>query len=171
MGNSNKIILIGFMGTGKSSVASGLAQELGITHVDMDAEIVKVAGKSIPDIFAEQGEAAFRDMESSVLESLLQNRVSTVIATGGGAVLKPSNCQLMLEHGFVVALTASEQVIVARVQQDQNRPLLQGDVAERVRTLMQTRAKAYDFAHMTIDTSDLSVDQIVSQISNAWRNQ
>jgi shikimate kinase len=168
METNNKLILIGFMGTGKSSVANGLARELGLPHLDMDAEIVKAAGKSIPEIFAEHGEQHFRTLESDVLDSLLKAPANAVIATGGGAVLKPSNCELMLRHGLVVALRASEQVIISRVQQDKGRPLLQGDVAERVRTLMQTRAKAYDFAHLSLDTSTLSIEQVVAEIVKAW---
>lgn len=170
MGNHNKLILIGFMGTGKSSVAAGLAQQLKLPHIDMDAEIVKAAGQSIPDIFAQRGEQAFRTLETQVLENLLLSAESAIIATGGGAVLKPENCQLMLRYGFVVALRASEQVIVSRVQKDTGRPLLQGDVAERVRTLMQARAKAYDFAHMSLDTSNLSIPQVITEIVEAWQN-
>lgn len=163
-----KLILIGFMGTGKSSVAAGLSEALSMPHLDMDAEIVSSAGLSIPEIFAQQGEQAFRTIETNVLEKLLLAPDQAIIATGGGAVLKPYNCELMLQHGFVVALQASEQVIISRVQQDTGRPLLQGDVAERVRTLMQTRAKAYDFAHMSLDTSALSIPQVVSEIVEAW---
>lgn len=170
MGNHNKLVLIGFMGTGKSTVAAGLAQQLKLPNIDMDAEIAKAAGQSIPDIFARQGEQAFRALESQVLESLLLSAESAIIATGGGAVLKPDNCELMLRHGFVVALRASEQVIVSRVQKDTGRPLLQGDVTERVRALMQTRAKAYDFAHMSLDTSDLSIPQVITEIVEAWQN-
>lgn len=170
MSNCNKIILIGFMGTGKSSVAEALAEALQLPNIDVDKEIVALAGRNIPDIFAQDGEDGFRALETKVLKQLLSLPHSAIIATGGGAVLKQENRELMLASGLVIQLSASPDVIISRVAGDSDRPLLQGDAAERVHTLMQTRAGAYDFAHLTIDTSDQSISDIVNNIAKAWHN-
>jgi len=166
---SNKIILIGFMGTGKSAVADGLASLLQLHKHDVDVAIVKHAGQEIPEIFAQAGEETFRNIETKVLNELLNSPEASIIATGGGAVLKDINRETMLKHGFVIHLKASAEVIISRVKHDTGRPLLQGDVEERVHQLMSARAGVYDFAHFSIDTSDLTLPQVVSQIVEAWQ--
>ncbi|HIW34016.1 MAG TPA: shikimate kinase [Candidatus Paenibacillus intestinavium] len=165
----NKIILIGFMGTGKSAVADGLASELQLHKYDIDVEIVKHAGQEISEIFAQAGEEAFRNIETEVLNERLSSPEASIIATGGGAVLKQSNRESMLEHGFVIHLIASSDVIISRVKHDTGRPLLQGDVTARVHQLMATRAGAYDFAHYSIDTSNLTLPEVVNKIVEAWK--
>ncbi|MCR8656052.1 shikimate kinase [Paenibacillus endoradicis] len=164
----NKIILIGFMGTGKSAVADGLASVLELHKHDVDVAIVKHAGQPISDIFAQSGEETFRNIETEVLQELLYSPEASIIATGGGAVLKQVNRDTMLEHGLVIHLIASADVIISRVKHDTGRPLLQGDVTERVHQLMSARAGAYDFAHYSIDTSNLSLPEVVSQIVELW---
>lgn len=165
----NKIILIGFMGTGKSSVASQLAQQLQIPKVDVDAEIVNYAGREISEIFTQDGEEAFRAIESETLLRILQSPEAAVVATGGGAVLKQLNREHMLNYGLVVQLSASPEIIISRVQHDTSRPLLQGDIKQRVHQLMKDRAGVYDFAHVTIDTTFLSLDEIVTHIVHEWQ--
>ncbi|QOT00792.1 AAA family ATPase [Brevibacterium sp. JNUCC-42] len=160
------IILIGFMGTGKSTVGEQLAQRLNYERCDLDEEIVKTAGKSISQIFAEDGEEMFRQWETDVLLRLVDG-YRRVIITGGGAVLRPENVQVMLQHGKVVALTADEQEIIRRVERDQDRPLLQGNVREKVRGLLQARAGAYDFAPVQVDTTGKTIEEIVDEIKNA----
>ncbi|MCR8981056.1 shikimate kinase [Brevibacillus laterosporus] len=162
----NNIILIGFMGTGKSTVGEQLAQQLQYERCDLDEEIVKATGKTISQIFAEDGEEMFRQLESDVLRRLVDGN-RRVIITGGGAVLRPENIQVMLQYGIVVALTAEEQEIIRRVEQDQNRPLLQGNVKEKVRELLQARAGAYDFAPVQVDTTGKTIEEIVDEITNA----
>src|SRR5690606_16458490 len=110
----NKIVLVGFMGTGKSTVAKLLSERLGIDRIDLDEAIVAEAGCTIAELFAAQGEEAFRELESRVLESVLASGKPAVLATGGGAVLRERNRQAMLAGGFVVALRASEQQIIER---------------------------------------------------------
>ncbi|CAM2823446.1 shikimate kinase [Paenibacillus sediminis] len=166
--HGKNIILVGMMGTGKSTVARLLAEQLGYSLVDLDAAIVDSAGSSIPEIFAEKGETYFRDLESEVLEKVLQSD-RQIIATGGGVVLRPANRERMLEQGWVVALQASADVIVSRVGQDSGRPLLAGDVNERVKRILEERKDAYDFAHLTIDTSTLSVEKVAQQILAHYR--
>jgi shikimate kinase len=157
------IILIGFMGTGKSTVGKSLAAELGWEFVDTDAKIEEMAGKSIPRLFSEDGEERFRDLESEALR-LVTSGQRQVIATGGGVVLRPANRQLMLENGLVVALQADADTIIGRVRGDANRPLLAGDAAEKVHRLMRERAGAYDFAPVQIDTKNREVAEIVRLI-------
>ncbi|WP_310732505.1 shikimate kinase [Paenibacillus sp. 1011MAR3C5] len=166
---SGKVVLIGFMGTGKSSVSRLLAEKLAWSCADSDAEVERAEGRSISDIFAEDGEQAFRDMESHELSKLLKQHSHTVIATGGGAVLREDNRSAMLQHGFVVALSADPEQIIARVLLDKSRPLLEGAVRERVYGLLETRKGAYDFAHLTVDTTELSVEEVVDCIVMAWK--
>ncbi|MET3289836.1 UNVERIFIED_CONTAM: shikimate kinase [Brevibacillus sp. OAP136] len=159
------IILIGFMGTGKTTVGRALAEKLGLTQVDMDASIEQREGCTIADLFRDKGEAYFRDVESEVLSELLQQD-KLVITTGGGAVLRPANRELMAQNGLVIALDATEEEIVKRVKNDPDRPLLAGDPAERVRTLKKERAGLYQFAPIQIDTTGKSVETILAEISD-----
>ncbi|MGO0060784.1 shikimate kinase [Brevibacillus fluminis] len=159
------IILIGFMGTGKTTVGRALAEKLGMTQVDMDASIEQREGCTIADLFREKGEAYFRDVESEVLAELLQQD-KLVITTGGGVVLRPANRELMAQSGLVIALDATEEEIVKRVKHDPDRPLLAGDPAERVRTLKKERAGLYQFAPIQIDTTGKSVEAILAEISD-----
>ncbi|WP_169083197.1 shikimate kinase [Paenibacillus sp. PL91] len=159
-----KLVLIGFMGTGKSTVSKLLAEKLGWKRVDGDEEIERLENRLISDIFAADGEAGFRVIETNVLETILASEESSVIATGGGAVLSEINRELMLSKGFVVALKASPEQIIARVKTDTARPLLQGDAEERVNLLLEQRKHAYDFAHLTIDTTNMSAEEVVAAI-------
>lgn len=149
------IVLVGFMGTGKTTVGRILAQQLDWVFTDTDAYIEEQAGMTISRMFQEHGEDYFRERETESLKELLQ-RQGQVVSTGGGAVLREENRRLMLENGLVVAMLADEAVIVERVKGDAGRPLLQGDLEERVRTLVEARRHAYDFAHVQLHTDNLS---------------
>lgn len=166
--DDRNIILVGMMATGKSTVGAILAEELDYELVDLDAVITGREGRSIADIFAEGGEQAFRRIESAVLQEMLQGE-RKVISTGGGAVLAPGNAAAMLEHGFVVALTATEDAIIERVSGDVNRPLLAGNAANRVRSIMEQRREAYRFAHCTVDTTELNVAEVSQYILLRYR--
>ncbi|MWC26769.1 shikimate kinase [Paenibacillus sp. MMS18-CY102] len=159
-GMADKIVLVGFMGTGKSTVSRLLAEQLGWRRIDSDEEIVRVTGKAIKDLFAEGGEAHFRNIESETLCAILQAGTPAVIATGGGAVLREENRSAMLSQSLVVALKADESHIVERVSSDTSRPLLQGDTAANVRRLLDERRTAYDFAPLIIDTTGLTPDAV-----------
>ncbi|SFI28864.1 shikimate kinase [Paenibacillus sp. UNC496MF] len=161
------VVLVGFMGTGKSTVSRRLAELLACGTRDVDAEIVKREGEEIAAIFAGRGEGEFRAAETEALRAVLGAEDALVVATGGGAVLSPINRELMVQRGFVVALTADPEQVIARVSQDPDRPLLQGDVRQRVYKLLEDRKGAYDFAHLTIDTTSLSVDEVVERIAQA----
>ncbi|UVI27882.1 shikimate kinase [Paenibacillus spongiae] len=162
------IVLVGFMGTGKSTVCQLLAKRLGYDAVDMDAEIERREGRRIKDIFAEEGEAAFRKAETEALFEILARPDVQIVATGGGAVLAEHNCEAMLKDGYVIALTADAAHIIARVANDTARPLLQGNAAAAVNRLLHERKRAYDFAHLTIDTTDLTPQQVADRIGEGW---
>lgn len=156
------IVLVGFMGTGKTTVARLLAGRLGYAAVDTDEEIERRAGKAIAEIFASEGEAHFRDLESRVLREMLAGE-GRVVATGGGAVLREENRRLMLASGWVVALTADAETLIARLARPAEagvRPLLAGDAEKRVRSLLEERRHAYDFAHCMIDTSRRTPEEV-----------
>lgn len=161
------IVLIGFMGTGKSTVGKELAVELGWEYLDSDEAIISKAGMDIPALFAERGEAAFRELERDVIRELMAGS-RQVIATGGGAVLAEANRQAMLERGFVVALLADRETILHRVRGDANRPLLAGDLEARVDKLLADRAGCYEFAHMQSDTASLTPGQVCEAIQAAY---
>ncbi|MGI6188049.1 shikimate kinase [Brevibacillus sp. MCWH] len=157
------VIFVGFMGTGKTTVGSALAKDLGIPHRDLDEAIAEREGCSIPELFATKGEQYFRDAESAMLRELLQEKPQ-VLTTGGGAVLRPENVRLMLSEGTVIALSAAEEELIRRLAGDTGRPLIAGDVAQRVRRLLDERKGAYDFAPIQIDTTGKDVSDIVAEI-------
>ncbi|MNO93639.1 Shikimate kinase [compost metagenome] len=166
--SQQNIILIGMMGTGKSTIGKWLAQHLAYHLVDLDATLEAYEGCSIASIFSNHGEAYFRQAETDMLQKVLTSS-KQVIATGGGAVLKQENCELMKQGGWVVALTAEVEDIVSRVQGDRSRPLLAGNAEERIRTILEERKSAYLFADYTVDTSLFSVEQVGSMILANYR--
>ncbi|GAA3407207.1 shikimate kinase [Paenibacillus hodogayensis] len=158
------IVLIGFMGTGKSTVAAALAERLGWNRVDLDTSIEEAENATIPQLFADKGEPYFRRAETEALKRELDGREGQIVATGGGAVLAEENRGIMLANGLVVALTADIGTILQRVQNDPNRPLLRGNAEQAVPELLERRKHAYDFAPVRIDTSDKTVEQIAAEI-------
>lgn len=164
----DNIILIGMMGTGKSTVGALLAAETGHELIDLDLEIERKAGMTIPQIFADKGEAFFRELENAVLREVLQQE-HVILATGGGCVLRAENCMEMTAHGWVVSLKADAESIISRVGDDPNRPLLAGGVRERVTRLLEERRGAYDFAHCTVDTAGKSAADVASEILMHYR--
>ncbi|GIP25241.1 shikimate kinase [Paenibacillus sp. J23TS9] len=163
------IILIGMMGTGKSTVGEILAQKLGYTLVDLDAAVVANAGLTIPEMFDLHGEAYFREAETAMLQKVLSSGGQQILATGGGAVLQPLNCELMVNGGLVVALTAQAEEIIERVKGDSNRPLLAGNAEERIRTILEERKHAYQFAHFTVETGNMGADEVAQKILTHYR--
>lgn len=158
------IVLIGFMGTGKTAVGRRLARRLKRKFIDTDAEIEAVTGKTVAQIFAKDGATRFRSEEALLVKKLFV-REDLVISTGGGLVLDPENVRLLKENGALIALTASPEVIYRRVKIKRNRPLLlTGDLKERIETLLNERKGVYDVAEFTVDTGACSVDEAVEQI-------
>lgn len=159
------IILTGFMGSGKSSVGRILASQLSCRFVDLDAEIVSASGSSITDIFAREGEAAFRRMESDRLQRVLAESTPSVIATGGGAVISDENRRMMRACGYVVNLKVTLEQVRERLRGCTDRPLLAGaDAPERVKTLMAAREHFYADADIQIDTDGKSVEDVALEI-------
>ena len=174
--SDSRMILTGFSGTGKTEVGQEVARLLGWRFVDTDEEIVARTGKPIADIFAQEGEPRFRDLErEAVREACQLSRV--VISTGGGALLDPESRALMLASGLVVCLEAQPDTIYRRLSQgggnggqEAVRPLLAGpDPQERIRILKSERQWAYALAHWTVHTDSLTTQQVAQEVLRAWR--
>lgn len=165
---ADNIILIGMMGTGKTTVSSILAKELGYALIDIDTDVEAQEGCPIPVLFQEKGEDYFRQVESDTICRILKGN-SQVVSTGGGSVLRSRNREMMKSTGWVVSLTASAEAIISRVSNSNDRPLLAGNIEERVRKIMEERKDAYSFADVTIDTSDLSPEEVVRHILSLYR--
>jgi shikimate kinase len=165
------IALTGFMAVGKSAVGRNLARKLGRRFVDLDKIIEKSEGMKIKDIFGRKGEGYFRRAEKrALMEVLLRNE--QVIATGGGAVMDEQNLLLLREKSFLVCLTANPEVLLRRVGNNRQRPLLtHGDRVQRIRELLALREKNYSQAHICIDTSDLTVNQVAGKITEILKQQ
>ena len=155
------IVLIGFMGTGKSAVGRAIARRLGARHLDTDAEIEREAGCTIPELFAAEGEAAFRAREAALLASLAEHsgEEPLVLSTGGGTPLRPENAARLAEIGTVVWLQVAPEAILARVSRSlHERPLLHAhadDPLTRIQTLLAERGPRYGaLAAHTLETSD-----------------
>jgi len=155
------IILTGFMGSGKTTVGRLLANKTGFTFVDTDAEIVQKTGLPIAKIFAEQGEEAFRELETETLESL-QEKTGLVVSTGGGIVLRERNRELLDTLGYVVWLAVEPEAVIARVGKNRDRPLLNNDNPHSaIRGLLGERIPIYKAASdLHIDTGELSAEEI-----------
>ncbi|MGA6974313.1 MAG: shikimate kinase [Candidatus Binatus sp.] len=176
-----KLILTGFMATGKSAAGPIVARRLGWEFADVDTLIVARAGKPIAQIFADHGEAHFRGLERAVIEFLTSDRRlcpnchgphPEVISTGGGALVDEANCVALKRVGVIVCLTARPEVITARVERSKTkRPMLtEGGkpTLERVKELMKERADAYARADVQIDASDLSIEQLADHVISAF---
>ncbi len=159
------IMLIGFMGTGKSTVSRKLHELAGLKETDLDAYIEKKAGCKISEIFEKQGETAFRDLETRYLRELLEES-SGIISCGGGTVLRSGNVACMKEHGRIVLLTAQPDTIYKRVRNSTSRPVLNGHMnVEYIEQLMEARREAYErAADLTIPTDFRSVEDICGEI-------
>jgi len=164
MNNTRNIILVGFMGTGKTTVGKMLAERLQREFVDMDVELEARAGKPIPRVFAEDGEGAFRRMERELVVEL-SRRSNQVIAAGGGVVLNPDNIRDFGATGRVICLKATPDEILRRVSGSNHRPLLeQGDKGERIRKLLKVRQPFYDAVSCQVDTTGKTVPEIVVEV-------
>lgn len=158
------IVLIGFMGTGKSVVGRALAQRLQRPFVDLDEQIEEEAGRPIRRIFTEEGEPAFRRMERAMVQRVTKAG-GQVIAAGGGAVMDDANLAALKRNGWLVWLKAEPDVILQRVGDVGSRPLLNVENPRgRVAELLALRQATYAKADATVETSERSVDQVVDEI-------
>lgn len=158
------IVITGFMGTGKSVTAKELARKLKMEFIDMDQIIEEVQGVSISDIFARYGEKYFREQENKLVKELSQKE-NMVIATGGGTLLSSVNARMLGQAGEIVCLYADSQAIYNRVKRKNDRPLLKGeDILSEIEHLLKERKKIYANIKWKIDTTNLSVQEVVDKI-------
>lgn len=158
------------MGSGKSTVGRKAALRLNLPFVDTDTLIVQRAGKTIPEIFEAEGEAAFRDLESSVIEEAASGPPA-VIATGGGALLRPQNVEVLRRRGILIHLEADASTILLRTGSRKSRPLLAGaeDPMERIRTLMESRREVYAQADASVNTDETSMSKVTTKVIEVWK--
>ena len=161
------LYLVGMMGSGKSSAGRHLAEQLGYRFLDADSSIEQVAGRSIPEVFASEGESGFRDLEAAVLNQIASWH-SLVVATGGGVVTRPENWG-QLQQGVVIWLDAPDALLLERLSADPTpRPLMQSaDPAARLAELMTQRRPLYAQADLHIVQDGRSADQVAEQILEA----
>lgn len=158
------IVLIGFMGAGKSTVATRLSEKSGYDPIDLDALIEEKAGKKIREIFSDEGEDFFRGLESQQLSSLSCS-ADCIIATGGGVVVRPENWIAMKKIGCVVYLRARWDTLRARIDGNNDRPLVnQSRSWSEVEELLLRRSSLYEQADLIVDTDGRSVEEIVDEI-------
>jgi shikimate kinase len=158
------IYLVGFMGTGKTAVGRELAKIKKWQFIDLDDLIGLTEKRSISDIFAKDGEAYFRRVEKRVLNKVSREE-RFVVACGGGIVIDKENIRVMKETGIIICLTATPEVILKRTSRYLHRPLLNvGDPKKQIVLLLKLRAPYYAQADKTIDTSNLTVKQVVAKI-------
>jgi shikimate kinase len=158
-----KIFLVGMPGSGKSTLGKEVAKSLGIPFIDLDHEIENKEGKTIPEIFTEQGEEHFRKLESSTLKRQSQEHESFVMATGGGAPCFHAGMEVIMKAGISIYLNVPLEELVKRNSKNTVRPLLQnGDVQEKLTALLSTREPVYKLATFMIKGDQISVKEILA---------
>jgi len=159
------LALIGFMGTGKTSVGRLLAEQLRFEFLDTDELIQSRTGRTINDIFAQDGEPAFRELERQVVDELA-TRQQTVISTGGGLPTQPENLTKLKQHALVVCLWTAPEKIWERVKNQSHRPLLHAaDPQQKIRDLLAARAPFYRQADVLVNTDQRSAREVAQQIA------
>ncbi len=163
------IVLVGFMGTGKTAVGKRLASRLGMAFTDMDAIIVEREGRPVTRIFAEEGEPYFRACERALAVELSET-AGRVVATGGGIVLDSGNIRDFDRTGLVVCLTATPEAILQRVQHDTQRPLLaDGDKLTKIIDLLDKRRNLYEAIPCRVDTSSMPIIAVVNEVIHRYQ--
>lgn len=166
MDERKNIVLIGFMGCGKTTLGKKLSMRLKYSFIDTDRYIERKEGITIAQIFEEKGEAYFRDLERHTVE-LLSIEYGNIIATGGGIIKNQENMNRFKETGIIVYLKATPEHIFRNIADDDTRPLLQGgDKLEKIRSLMEERRELYEkYADVTVSVSPGNVNQITERIA------
>ena len=157
------IVLVGFMGTGKSTVGKLLAKRMKRVWVDVDQRIEESQKRKIAEIFEKDGEAHFRSLEKEEIQKIASGR-NLVITTGGGAVLSPDNRAALKKNGFVIALSATPETIFQRVRKSRHRPLLKGDLLTEIRRLLAEREPFYREAECAFSTDGKTAAQVAESI-------
>jgi len=158
------IVLVGFMGTGKTAVGRALADRLKRRFIEIDTLIEKIEGTSIREIFEKKGEIYFRKLEKDVIKNVSSEK-DVVISAGGGAVIDEENLKNLRINGVIICLEATPETIFKRVKGDNSRPLLNvQNPLERIRELLEKRRTYYEKADYFVDTDTLTVDEVVNKI-------
>lgn len=165
--NKRNLVLIGFMGSGKTSVGLRMSYRLRRPVEDTDKLIERREGRSISDIFAQEGEAYFREKETALLRELAEKQQSRIFSVGGGTPMRPENRELLRRLGMVVLLRVRPETVYERLKGDTTRPLLQcGDPLERISSLMESRREAYEScADLILDVDGMETDEIMEKIA------
>jgi len=164
------ITLVGFMGTGKTSVAKKLAQVMNMKYISTDELIEKKEGRSINDIFAEKGEFYFRDLEKGIVREV-SSLDGVVIDAGGGAIIDQENVNNLKANGIMICLQADPDTVLERMKDKKDRPLLNvDDKLAKINELMKKRVAYYQKADYFINTSNLSIDEVVKRIQGFLKN-
>jgi shikimate kinase len=160
-----RILLVGMMGAGKTTTGRSVAARLGWTYRDSDADVEAKTGLTVPELFARDGEAAFRRAEAEVLASACADPDPSVVSVAGGAVLNADNRRLIAATGTVVWLRARAETLAVRVGDGAGRPLLEDDPAAAMVRLYEVRAPFYaEVADAVIDVDELSADEVVERV-------
>jgi shikimate kinase len=163
------LVLVGLMGAGKTTVGQACAQRLERDFVDTDDVVTALARMPAPEVFATGGEAQFRALERQAVADVFASPVALVVACGGGAVVDPDNRRRVQEGGFVVWLRAPATVLVRRVGDGADRPLLRGDPQGALDRLLVTRRAAYEaVSDVAIDTEERSVEEVTGAVLDAY---
>ena len=157
------VILVGFMGAGKSVCGRILARRLGRCFVEIDDMIVATEGRSIPEIFRRHGETRFRQLEAEAVEALAL-KSDDVVATGGGLPCRDGMMEALRALGLVIWLRGDLQDLLARARRQGARPMLDGRSEDEIVALFRGREPYYRQAHLTVDTSGRTVDQVVAEL-------
>lgn len=160
-----KLLLVGMMGAGKTTVGRILAERLGWRYLDSDREVEEAAGHTVAELFESGGERAFRSLETDALRRAVTGEEPTVVSVAGGAVLDPANRQLLRASGTVVWLRADPATLAQRVGDGDGRPLLEGDAAGALRRLDAVRRPLYDeVADVVVDVDRLGPDEVADRV-------
>ena len=165
----DNVVLVGFMGAGKSMCGRVLARRSGRCFVETDDMIVASDGRAIPEIFRQDGEEKFRQLEAEALDAL-RMKTGNVIATGGGLPCREGRMETLKSLGTVVWLDGDFRELHERARRTGDRPMLQGRSPAEVEALYRRRTAFYRQAHLTIDTTGLGVDEVVSRLLRALRD-
>ena len=164
----NNLVLIGFMGSGKSALGKWISQNVNMEFYDTDEYIVSKENREITEIFATDGEKYFRDLETEAIKEMKDRFSGAVISVGGGLPLREENRELLNLLGTVIYLRTTEDTLAKRLENDTKRPLLAGnDIKIRIHDLLMQRVRIYEnIAQIIVDTDDRTYDQIYNEIED-----
>ena len=167
-----KLVLIGYMGAGKSTIGQALSKRMQILFSDTDTLIEEKQGRCIADIFAQDGEDYFRELETNCLKELLEQKEDRIVSTGGGLPLRKENQELLRQIGCTIYLQVAKETVLKRLEGDKNRPLLQvADREAKIADMIQIRHPIYlETADVTIAVDGRKVKEIVEEIENLLLN-